>query len=573
MTAPVPLLLSTVRPDFASLVLQLQLYLDSKPTWVDMQTSGTGQTLIEMMSAVGAFNQFGIEGALRETALTTAYRASSIYAITRMLGVRIHRKAPANVGVTLLRDNAGPATVLGRFTQFTVNGSNFFNRNALMFADGATRATERLYYGVPRQALSTRQLRLDPSLLNIPSLNPGDVLLVALNSGPGNGELRHVTYVGGNVGNDLFEVVASEGAFSSLNDTTRLTVMTENVYLYEGSVQTDTFTSDGSVFQQMYLAANAFTASDIDVQVVVTNNAQNTSALWGNIEGGIWLAEPASQVFFDTTTGLGETIVAFGDGEHGAIPALGSTVSVTYATTTGSAANNGLTPLSVKCPPYSWVSGQTNTVISGGADEKSASYYKHMAPLIFKARNRAVTEPDYRAVALDYPGIISASILAQRDIAPYDLRWMNVVQMCVLPISDSSDSLSAHEWADFKAYLKTKNHAVIYIKEQNPTKLVAIVEFTVALKAQYTSSAVLPKVESNVRALFARQSDTLGRRITQSDLVTAAKIEGVDYVDVELFHIDGSPNALEDLIPPDNTYFVALGSYTAHAKYSERVVY
>src|SRR5438093_9888826 len=99
----VPLTLSQTTPDFESLVIQLQLFLNSRATWADLLTSSTGQTLIEMMAAVGTFNQFAIEVAAREGFLDTAVRESSVYAITRMLGVRISRKNPAGCDVTLTR--------------------------------------------------------------------------------------------------------------------------------------------------------------------------------------------------------------------------------------------------------------------------------------------------------------------------------------------------------------------------------------------------------------------------------------------------------------------------------------
>mgnify|MGYP006907741706 CR=1 FL=1 len=102
-TVGVPLKLSDTSPDFESLVLQLQLFLDSKGTWSDVLPSSLGQTLIEMMAAVGAFNQFAIESALREAFLTTAKRQSSVYAVARMLGVRLVRKSPASVSVNLQR--------------------------------------------------------------------------------------------------------------------------------------------------------------------------------------------------------------------------------------------------------------------------------------------------------------------------------------------------------------------------------------------------------------------------------------------------------------------------------------
>ena len=135
-TVGVPLKLSDTSPDFESLVLQLQLFLDSKGTWSDVLPSSLGQTLIEMMAAVGAFNQFAIESALREAFLTTAKRQSSVYAVARMLGVRLVRKSPASVSVNLQRGDSTVQKVIPKFTQFTINNKKFFNRDNIVFPAG-----------------------------------------------------------------------------------------------------------------------------------------------------------------------------------------------------------------------------------------------------------------------------------------------------------------------------------------------------------------------------------------------------------------------------------------------------
>lgn len=569
----VPVQLSTVKPDFASLLLQLQLYLQVKETWIDLQTSGTGETFMEMMSAVGAFNQFGIESALRETSMLHARRDSSIYAITRMLGVRIQRKSPASVGVDLSRLDVSTSVVIPKFTQFSINGKDYFCRNPLSFARGSVSATELLFYGVVKP-IDARSFIMNVSDLNSSVLNMGDKFLVTVNSGAGYGESRHIQYMGSVVGGSKFTIIDSEPAFTELNAATRMSFYNENVFLYQGTVQTDTFISDGTNFQQMYLTPKNFEVADIDVKVVVVNPSTNIPSEWSNIDGGIWEADSQSHVYYDSTSGYGEAIIVFGGSEHGTIPPLGSRVIVTYATTTGSLANNGLTPFNVTCPTLDWIAGTTNTVISGGADEKSADFYRQMAPRIYKARRRAVTVSDYEAAVLSYPGIISAGAMAQRDIAPGDLRWMNVVQLCVLPIDTSLNGLTESEWGDLKTYMFKRMHAAVHLRTVNPTRLDVELDITVALKAAFTSSGVMPKVEAAIRTLFARRADTLGRRITMSDIVYAAKsVEGVDYVDVDVCRVVGTATQINDLIPIDKTYFLSLSSYLANVKYSERLAY
>lgn len=566
-----PLQLSTVKPDFESLLLQLQLYLQGTGVWQDLQTSSTGETLMEMMAAVGAFNQFGIESAARETTLTTAVRDSSIYAITRMLGVRIHRKYPAGVTVNLSRTDTSVSVAIPAYTQFAVNGQDFFNRNTLMFAQGSATAAERLFYGPVKEFVGTDKLRLDLSALNVAVLRTGDMFKLVVNSGLDVGQIKTITYIGGNVGEDLFRIDSTDSPFTQFNSV-RVSVMRTEVRLFEGTITEEKFISDGSSFRQIYLTPANFKVSDVDVNVTVTNT-DGTVTTWSQIDDGMWSASSIDSAFFDSTSGLGETIIAFGDGTNGAIPLLGTTINIKYAVTGGQASNNGLSDLEVTCKSLNWMTGKTTSVISGGANEKPSSYYRFMAPLIFKARNRGVTDTDYLGVSLDYPGIISANIMAQRDIAPHDLRWMNQVQICLLPSDASSSSLTLPEWDEFLAYMQKKRHAAVNIVTKNPTMQQAEIELTLALKIQYIPSTVLPVAEARVRALFARQSDTLGRRIAVSDVVKAAMVEGIDYVDVNKCKLTTDAGLVVDLIPVDGTHYIELSSYLVNTTYSERSIY
>lgn len=476
----VPLQLSQTKPDFESLVLQLQLFLNSRATWSDLLTSSTGQTLIEMMAAVGAFNQFAVEVAAREGFLHTAIRESSIYAITRMLGVRINRKNPAGCDVTLNRvgDTTLPV-LIPKFTQFTVNGQPFFNRFPITFLAGKS---------------------------------------------------------------------SSEAA-----------------KLYEGTVKVQTIAADSTTFREIYLNEQGFTVSDQDVQVELQNTAIGTSELWSSIDDGIWTAGPEDAVYYDSTSGMGDTVLAFGDGYSGKLPGVGHNLVITYAVTNGAVGNNGGRNLDVALSSDPTIKGVTTSAITGGADEKSPSYYKFIAPHLYKARKRAVTPSDYRAIASSYPGVASITIQTQKDIAPHDLRWMNMVRICVLP--QEGDAWTESEWQSFIDWFENKKHAAVRISKYNPTKVVKDVEVTLALKANASPEEVIPKVDANIRALFARNVSTLGKRISIFDIMDAAT-EEVDYMLVT--------KPTEDMVPLDDKgkanplMYFELGNLKITARYSER---
>ena len=473
----VPLKLSEVKPDFESLVLQLQLFLDVRETWKDLLTSSTGQTLIEMMAATGTFNQFAIESAAREAYLSTAVRDSSIYAITRMLGVRISRKAPASTSVDLHRESDQSVPLLiPKFSQFLVNGKFFFNRYPILFPVGE-------------------------------------------------------------------------------EDTTAT--------LYEGQIRSQTFDADSTLFKEIYLNEPGFSVADQDVEVAVIDPTTNIREVWTVTDQGIWTAGSNDKVYYDSTSGLGDTILQFGDGYHGFLPSLGSKIEVRYAITTGSIGNNGGSDLAVSIDAYPEITGTTTSAITGGANEKPASFYKILAPHLFRARSRAVTPQDYKAIASSYSDVASVTIQAQKDIAPNDLRWMNVVRVCILPFS--SDAFTEQQWDDFILWFQKYYHAAIHISKYDATKIVSDVTLELSLTQDAIPEEVIPQVDENIRSLFERDFRTLGKRIAVSDISNACtSVKGVDYVNIE------TPK--EDLVPNTLSYY-ELGTLTITTKYSERVFY
>lgn len=561
--------LSTVKPDPESILLQMQLFLQDKSSWVDMQTSSTGETLLELLAAVGGMNQFGIEGAFRDAFISTAARPSAVYAAARMLGVRIGRKYPAGVDVSLKRADTTLSSVVPKFTQFQINGSMFFNRDPLMFSAGSAEAAERVYYGAIKAILSQRSLEFDTEQFNAPALEDGDQYIIVVNSGLGYGASRKVEY---NTSTFSFDLVDGQDDWPPLTVSSRVSVLTTYVRLYQGTVQTESYLSDGTAFKSYELSEGSFNISDVDVQVTVTSPTGD-SVEWTTLSDGLWVADISDTVYDDSTSGEGNTVIMFGNGEHGKIPTLASTVTFKYAITNGSAGNTGLTGLAVTCPTDETMKGTTISVITGGADEKPYTFYQVMAPLLYRARKRAVTKSDYKATCLAYPGIISADIKAQRDIAPDDLRWMNVVQICLLPLDTSSTALTTTEWSNFLSYFNTKEHALIHISKKEATKQMATVQLTLVLKSTASPASTIPAAETALNALFARRSDTLGRRITLNDIDRKAAVTGVDYVDIEICHLETDTDTKVDLVPTDSTHFIELTNLTINTRYSEREIY
>lgn len=147
--------LSTVTPDYNGIRQQLQSQLGTKGAWTDQVVSSTGQTLIDFMASIGAFDQFSIESAVQEQFFDTQKFESSIFAKARTLGVRLARRIPGGVDVEIVRDAQNPVEYVPAYTQFECGGKKLFNREALILTQDVTRT--RLYQGEVK-AITTKGL-------------------------------------------------------------------------------------------------------------------------------------------------------------------------------------------------------------------------------------------------------------------------------------------------------------------------------------------------------------------------------------------------------------------------------
>lgn len=467
------LTLSSVNPDYSSLLTQLQIYLRQKATWLDTVDAGAGQTILEAVAAIGEFNQLGIELAYREAFLETANRESSVYAITRMLGVRIKRKTPASVSVVLTRETSANSLSLKAYQQFDINGTKFFNREPLVFPSGS-------------------------SLLNC--------------------------------------------------------------VLYQGEVQKFTVPSNATQFREIYIPEENFVTSDLDVLVEIVNASTGTIETWSNTYEGIWSADAEDKVFYDTTSAKGSAIIMMGDGVHGALPQVGTRIDITYVLTKGSLGNNSVLNQNIKCLTSSEkIEGSTNGPVGGGDDEKDHVFYKSQAPYIYRAKKRAVSKKDYEVITLDYPNVAAAVVHAQKDLYPNDLRWMNLVRICVLP--KDSDYFSDVQWTDFLEYFERYNFS-IDIQKYNPTKIDVDITAKIAMYPSQLESVVREECTRAITNIFAKKN-ALGKRKAKSDITDACKATGkVDYVEIT--------SHSGDLVAPTKYSWFNLRNLELQVFYSER---
>lgn len=350
----------------------------------------------------------------------------------------------------------------------------------------------------------------------------------------------------------------------------------ETVDLFSGQVKEQTFTlsSYGSLaLREFVLNEPGFVVSAVDVLAYTKNKSTGNIQIWDPTDKAIFEHGPNDAVYFDSTHRGGDMSLFFGDGEYGQILDPDDVLHVRYVVTDGADGNKGLPGIKVRLVSDSEVKGETITSIAGGADQKSALYYKLFGGNMFRTKRRAISGSDIRATIMNYPGIADATIMGQREIAPNDPRWMNSVRVCVLPeeqdtFGGANPNPKSSQWRQFIDWLTPMMHDAYAngVQTWNPEKVYVNVRIKIAILPSAKEQEIRIVALENILKIFQKKPGILGRRLSQSDISNAVKkIEGVDYVQVT------SPE--EDITMPDRLHYCVLdGAPILDVVYSERTL-
>lgn len=435
--------LSRTRPDFDDLLLQMQSAAYDKQSWSGLVTNETGTTLLELMSGVAEFDAYMFESALQEGFSDTAKLDSSQYAIQTMLSNRLTRKAPAGVDVTLLRVLATSARIIAPYTQFTANGKNLFNREAISFATGQTTKTARLYEGVV-------------NTVNITGL-----------------------------GQDYQFWVSSDAGFIVSDEDVTVTV------------------------------------SGVKIPVV-------ENSLWNY--GGM----PAVQ---DSTDKAGRLMLRFGNASLGTRPEVTDTVIITYVTTNGNSGNDSqFLNAQIACPSIADMAGTATSNLTGGGDQPAITLYQRMGGDLLGGQNGAVTSSQYRAKARQYPGVLDAVLLAQRDLAPYSKDWFNVGKVVLLTQNPwtQADRDAYEQWLRTRTMYSMRYQVLTGEAGTEPRQKVVDVKVRISCRNDADLIDIQAKAEGAIRKLFVPRAGVLSRSLYLTDVSDAIKAVAPELIDFSI---------------------------------------
>jgi hypothetical protein len=198
---------------------------------------------------------------------------------------------------------------------------------------------------------------------------------------------------------------------------TGTTFQFENLEIYEGQFVSYNFghnslTNPKSVF--------VLPDSNIDtktIKVVVSPNLSNTATEVYNQVNDILDVTADSNIYFLQESRGGRYQIYFGDGVIGKSLQDGSTVTVSYLTTSGDAANKVTSFVAASgIDNYTDITSTTLFAASGGSQRESIDSIKFSTQSQFTTQNRLVTFKDYETYLLqNYPNLESVSVWGGED--------------------------------------------------------------------------------------------------------------------------------------------------------------
>jgi hypothetical protein len=206
----------------------------------------------------------------------------------------------------------------------------------------------------------------------------------------------------------------------------------------QGERITETFTGNGKGNQRIEVGEN-FNLDENFLEVSVDNTLYTKSG------SSLLNVSAGDTVYAEQTDSSGRVLIIFGTNILGTIPALGSTIDISYANTVGFSSNSSITGdtfdyleiFDLGGGNFLDISAVANSTASGGSNEETVEQVKNTAPKLYAANQRAVRRSDYIGHLLRITGAFSASAWGEYEEAQQkgyaDLTMMNRAYVTAIP--------------------------------------------------------------------------------------------------------------------------------------------
>ena len=295
--------------------------------------------------------------------------------------------------------------------------------------------------------------------------------------------------------------------------------------------------SSGLAFQRMVLPR----ASILQDTVKISSTLGDVTVWWTKVDR-LEDASDDDRAFILERQTDGSTVVVFGDGLTGEIPALHSQVFSSYRVG-GGAGNVPANTVKVMVEPVLPTIGVNNPQPAyGGRNAESLASIRVNAARSFRARDRAVTLYDYMSMAKAWPNIAKAKAVANNGVSI-------VVFLTANDDGTGKPTLTKTEEAAVRASLTNASMAGVTVTVMDTLWLALHVTMTVHCQPTAQSADVEDRVRETLARLFSFENFDFDARITMGDILTALYgVPGLAYVTVEGMDVQPGTTNIDPLL-------------------------
>lgn len=320
----------------------------------------------------------------------------------------------------------------------------------------------------------------------------------------------------------------------SENTTLAAAGLHENILFIAGTPVTEIITSIGGANQAYLLNQSPICLDSNGIQVTVGNVVYEGKTSFLGVGA-------TDNVFVYKFLSSEEVIIQFGDGITGTIPAINSSITVSYRINGGEETNRAGIQTINQFTSVIGVSEVFNAAQpSGGADPESLISAKKNGPLSLRALDRCVTLEDFETMAKLTPSVGIRAARAIQGDSPLEVN--------VYVATEGDNPIPSGEWytnlqngygnlGAVGRWLNDKKPVPTILSVYPPVVVNPYFEATVYVYPNLLKDTVEADVDTSLQVLFNNVTDDFGEGIPLSLIMQAIEnTRGVDYVNATAFY-------------------------------------
>lgn len=448
--------------DFLGFMSSLQTYAaTAMPGWnIGASVGDIGLAIIEAFAYEGDILSYYGDRISQEAYLPTATQRQSLLNIAALLGYTVSNGTPATGTVTLQTYATAPAVVIPQLTQL-MSGFNAVTDTTVV-------------YEITGPAIAS-SVSGDVGTYNVPA----------------------------NGGTSTFPV-------------------TQGVTITSATVGT----SNGKAAQAMSLPQTGVIDNTVTLYVTQVGGSP---VQWSYVQ---FLGDygPGSLVFTTYLDSTGLTWIQFGDNVNGAIPVAGSVVTATYRVGDGSDGNVAAGSVGTFLSPVTNVATQmisgayNSSAMTGGTDPESNDQIRINAPAAYTTIQRAVSLPDFVAIAQNVPGVTAAAAVANHSTS-----------VTLYLMANNNQIASAGLQQTVLNAFTGKTLAGVTLTTAAPTLVAIDVTVQVQALSSFSNAQVQASVQASLAAMFSNPNTYFGQLVNIGGIYgTILNVAGVGWAVISI---------------------------------------